>query len=344
MALYKQPGCAMWYLDVRDAGRRIRRSTGTADRKEAEAIEAAVKLSLRAQDGRATLRRMAEELYPETATSIPIARLWDYYEEAALATGYRCGETTTRKRRDATLRFGAWAKARRLRTTADVTERVAWAFLDASGGTAKTKRNVAGELSSLWRVLGSRGLVRDNPWKTVRPSPDSDSERHGRAFTEEEIEAIYKACDEVRHGEEWAGMVTVALYTGLRMVQGGVLVLTPRKTARHGIAVRIPIHPRVAAVFARHGDGLCFPGVMGAWKSSATRTRFRDILRRAGIAAKPGESLTFHCLRHTFATRLAEAGVPEDVRMQLGGWTQRDTARIYNHDETRARLAISALK
>ena len=72
--------------------------------------------------------------------------------------------------------------------------------------------------------------------------------------------------------------------------------------------------------------------------------RFADILRDAGIVANGGERISFHCLRHTFVTRLAEAGVAQDVRMRLAGRTEASTSDLYTHDDAAARTAIAALK
>lgn len=355
MALFKQPGCAVWYVDLRIFGRRIRRTTGTTDYKEAQAIEAALRVSARAQDGRRALARMAEDIFPERVQGVPLSRLEAYYDEAAKASGYTCGETTARMRRGALLRFSAWAKRAGVRTVAEVTAEVALGFLDALPGTTKTRRNVAGELSSAWRVLASRGMAEGNPWREVKPAPAPGECKHGRAFTPAEVKAILRACADAPNGDDWRDMVQVALHTGLRLtdvlrlddsmvdLETRELRLTPAKTRRHGIVVRIPLHPTVEAVFRRRdGRGLLFPQAATECKSHH-RQPFGELIARAGIVAKPGEKLTFHCLRHTFATRLAEAGVPEDVRMQLCGHTVASTARIYNHDTTQARRAVLAL-
>jgi len=56
------------------------------------------------------------------------------------------------------------------------------------------------------------------------------------------------------------------------------------------------------------------------------------ILERAKVK---GKGLTFHSYRHTFRTRLKEAGVPNEIAKELGGWTQDATLARYNHaDET----------
>ena len=41
----------------------------------------------------------------------------------------------------------------------------------------------------------------------------------------------------------------------------------------------------------------------------------------------------FHSWRHTFRTRLSEAGVSDDLAKRLGGWTDDATAARYDHAE-----------
>ena len=53
------------------------------------------------------------------------------------------------------------------------------------------------------------------------------------------------------------------------------------------------------------------------------------MLRAAGVSGHH----TFHSWRHTFRTRLSEAGVSDEIAMRLGGWTQRSTAARYDHAE-----------
>jgi len=50
---------------------------------------------------------------------------------------------------------------------------------------------------------------------------------------------------------------------------------------------------------------------------------------------------TFHSWRHTFRTRLAEAGVSDEIAKWLGGWTVDKTALRYDHDGRIAELAAA---
>lgn len=75
----------------------------------------------------------------------------------------------------------------------------------------------------------------------------------------------------------------------------------------------LPIHAKVyPRTHASNGPGL-----------------FSKIL----TAAKVGEGYTFHSWRHTFRTRLSEAGVSDDLAKRLGGWTEDATAARYDHAE-----------
>jgi integrase len=60
---------------------------------------------------------------------------------------------------------------------------------------------------------------------------------------------------------------------------------------------------------------------------------FRKACELAGIpyGQNTAGGLTFHDLRHTFATRLAERGVDESVRMALLGQSSLKMARRYSH-------------
>jgi integrase len=70
---------------------------------------------------------------------------------------------------------------------------------------------------------------------------------------------------------------------------------------------------------------------------------FRKIMQRAGIEqrvirerkADSGgrcvNALSFHSLRHTFNSILANSGVPEETRMALTGHTSRQMNQVYTH-------------
>src|SRR5439155_18996081 len=53
--------------------------------------------------------------------------------------------------------------------------------------------------------------------------------------------------------------------------------------------------------------------------------------RKADSGGRCVNALTFHSLRHTFNSILANAGIPEETRMALTGHTTREMNQVYTH-------------
>ena len=65
-----------------------------------------------------------------------------------------------------------------------------------------------------------------------------------------------------------------------------------------------------------------------AQKQEQKKYPYKKVLDAAGIT---DPSITFHSWRHTFRTRLAEAGVSDDLAKRLGGWTNDKIIERYDH-------------
>lgn len=71
---------------------------------------------------------------------------------------------------------------------------------------------------------------------------------------------------------------------------------------------------------------------------------WQNALLAAGIRDEDSPPIPLHCARHTTATLLLEAGVPEDVRMAIMGQSSVAAHRGYAHiDQSQARAALSNL-
>src|SRR4029077_10255714 len=69
-------------------------------------------------------------------------------------------------------------------------------------------------------------------------------------------------------------------------------------------------------------------------RSSATPAVDPGVAReRAGAAGRNVSRLSFHSLRHSFTSQLANAGVPPEVRQQLTGHSDLSSHRIYTYLE-----------
>ena len=68
------------------------------------------------------------------------------------------------------------------------------------------------------------------------------------------------------------------------------------------------------------------------------------IRERRGIAGRSVSALSFHSLRHSFNSALANAGVPQELRMKLTGHSSTDMNTVYSHHEfERIRAAVRTI-
>lgn len=361
MSIYRRG--EIWWMDVRMGGsrKRVRKSTGCRDETQARIIEQAAVAVNRGITTRARARAIVDAMTPDESLRLDEVAAW--YAMTAEAEHATPSRLEMQKRMSAVGKAVAWMKANTRASCADdVSDELAWqyaCFFEKSRQCAvKTRNAQVGMLHAVWETLIRHGKAASNPWKRARGARQVDQEAHGRAFSDDEVARILEASREV--GCEWEGVVTVALYTGLRKrdvetlrwedvdLAAGVIRKTPGKTARRGIRVAIPMHREVRRVIeaaSRVGE-FVFP-----WRAAHPNGQrpkpgdrfFAEVLAKAGIEAKDGERISFHCLRHTFVTRLAEAGVAQDVRMRLAGHTNAATSNAYTHDDASARAAIDAL-
>jgi integrase len=148
------------------------------------------------------------------------------------------------------------------------------------------------------------------------------------------------------------GMIIAALDTGMRRGEitnqlwehvdfsRKLLAVTKSKTPE-GDAREIPLTERLYALLseARQETGLIF-----TYKDQRVRIikrSWKSALRRAGV-----RHIRFHDLRHTFNTRLMEAGILQEVRMALMGHSSGQSVHaIYTHIELPVkRQAIAKLE
>ena len=229
---------------------------------------------------------------------------------------------------------------------------------EASGRTINME---AGELS---RAIGK-------PWSLLWPKVRKLEERKdvGKALSpEEETRLLTAITDQTspNRSQTLGTFVRVALLTGMRcgeilgLTWGQVdfarrIVTVGKAKSTAGTGRQIPMNSELFAVLSAHADwftdrfGKSEPGhylfpfgkptpsdptrpitdVTGAW----------DALReRAGVWCR------LHDLRHTAATKMAEAGVPESTMLALMGHMSRAMLERYSHIRMAAkREAVEAL-
>ena len=65
--------------------------------------------------------------------------------------------------------------------------------------------------------------------------------------------------------------------------------------------------------------------------------------RKSDSGGRSVNALTFHSLRHTFNSILANAGIPEETRMALTGHKTREQNQVYTHRQLQTYLDAVAM-
>lgn len=212
------------------------------------------------------------------------------------------------------------------------------------------------DLRALRRALQSAledGLARANVAASVRPLPQDDSTERA-PFTPAEVRAML---DHPKTSEEWQGAILIGAHTGLRLgdvvkltrdhVEDTRLIVRPNKTKRDRKTLSIPLSPPVLAWIGER-KGAFFPSLAGVKKGTLSTT-FTRIMRSAGVArdiVEAGDVVkrrSFHSLRHSFASWLAEQDVHADIRRKLTGHKSAGIHSRYTHVDGALDRAVEKL-
>lgn len=216
------------------------------------------------------------------------------------------------------------------------------------------------EVAEMARVIG-------RPWSQLWPKVRRMEENAdiGVALTPEEsgrLLAVLPACA----SPHLATLVPLLLLTGMRSDEaftmtwqqvdfGSGTVRVGRAKTRKGTGRIIPFAPDLRAILERHKhDWTLLLGTpepahyLFPWGSppsdpcrpvTTVKTSWAKLRRAAGVQCR------LHDLRHTFATQLAEAGVPESTMLALMGHMSRAMLERYSHIRMAAkREAISTVR
>jgi|SRR5436190_8391714 len=367
-----------WYAAFTDAlGRRLKRSTKTTDSELAKQIalewEAAGKAGRAGRLIESQCRKVIAVIY-EQATHKPLhfrtVRSWlnQWIEDKK---SEKVAPRTLLKYEQIAKEFLAHLGGRAdelLNQVADDDLKSFRNSLARAGHSASTVNQAIKVLRSPFLAAHKRGYIPADPCAGVGLVED-DHDVEKDVFTPEQI----GACIAEAQGD-WKGAILCGYYTGLRLkdvtelrwesIDPGLtkLELIPRKTRRKkkNRKVVLPIHPVFAAWLRKQTRGIgkaaVFPtlaGKAGSGKSGLSM-QFKRIMERAGIQGRilrerNGEgrsqsSLSFHSLRHSFNSALANADVAQEIRQKLTGHASAAMNEVYTHTELEPlRRAIAKL-
>ena len=323
--LHRRSDSRFWWVDVvLPNGRRLRQSTGTENRQEAEAL----------------LSRLKADSFREKELGVRPRRSW---KEAAVR--YLALKANLR----------SIADVRRIFVKLDpylgeldlhrITGDVIWKVIEAEGKKGNKPATVNRYLCVIRALLR---MARDE-WQWIDSFPKirllpGEVERD-RWLTREEAAKLLLYCP-----PHLAALVRFALATGCRASEIKGLewsrVDLARSTAwlnqtKNGTPRGVPLNADAVAVLeAAHGqhERFCFTyqGKPISWE--VTNTAWHTALRKAGI-----KDFRFHDLRHTWASWHRQAGTSCDELKDLGGWKSRVMVDRYAKYATE-HLAVAAAR
>jgi integrase len=344
--------------------RRIKRSTKTTDRKLAEKLaeewEELEKLAGKERLTEGRCREVISQMH-ERINGEPLhfrtAREWltEWVESKRNETEQRAFLKYQQIVNEFMAHIGA--KANRLLDVITSADLRSWRdALKRKGLAAPTVNHAIKILRMPFKAAHDAGYIKINPNRkeTVRSIKDDASDVEKDVFTSEQLAALIEATP----SEVWKGAILCGYYTGLRLrdiadlqwqavdLDRRTITVTTRKTRKK---VVMPIHPQFCAWLENQTRGIgkapVFPTLAGksgggksglsmAFKRIMERAKIRGrLLREANGAGRSQSSLSFHSLRHSFNSAMANAGVSSEVRQKLTGHASAQMNAQYTHHE-----------
>ena len=364
-SLTKDPRCSRYWIAcyTNREGRQVKRSTKTIDKRQA--LQIAVELERverQTRDSSVTttqLNKILSDVSEKvTGDSLKAPTVTEYLTDWLKGISVR-NSPKTLERYDITSRhflehLGPKAK---LPITAITPKHIEefMTFRLAAGMAPKTVIVDLKSLSTAFRRAEAFGIILKNPVAAVRPPKDQSSERD--VFTHDDVRMLLDASPSL----EWQTLILFGYFVGARLSdcvhmrweninpEKKVIIYEQKKT---GKKVIVPMHYHII----EHLNYLMEFGVDGfLCPTLANKTpggkhglseSFKRIVNRAGI--DPGiiqgkgirkfTKRTFHSLRHSFNSALANAGVTEEIRMKLTGHSSKAMNDRYTH------LSVGPLK
>lgn len=358
MTVYLPSGAKTWYYDYRYRGERFWGSTQQLTKTDAELVESQIKLRQRQQAG---------GIAPFDVDATPRFQQWanivlkyqrkfvtrpDLVKRAIETILEFCGEKPAKPKRRPKgtnahpvrppyhdLRLGHFIADPRW---IERFER----WTEARGVSGSTRNTYLSTMSTFYRIAREPqyrqiAQVPSNPFTEIRRS-----RRVGRvvALTVDQVKAwIAAAPPHVR-----VAMAIAALAPKLRLQTilelefrthlddqlQRITIYQHKTTARAGGAPQVtPIDPQLRQILEavrgqrRTGPVVTYRGESVRSIKKATKRAARD----AGLTWGVSGGVTFHTLRHSIATLLAELGMGERLRMELLGHKEIRTTQQYTH-------------
>jgi integrase len=370
----KRPRSPFWVCCYRDAnGRWLKKTSKQTDRNKAVKFCVRIQQAADAARAGALTESKAREILSEILEQTTGRAIQQWTVRQWLAHWLEIKEKVSSPKTMAKYRQVLRDFEKSLGSRADlaiehITSSDALAYRDAilKGGRGEATANqsmkvVSAAFNAAWRqdhIRKNPCLALDSLHKKARANATKRA-----TFSSSQLAKLVRAAK-----GDWKPAILFGYYTGARLsdvanirwqsidFDADTICFTPSKTGRE---ITLPLHPDLKKALKLQirgiGKAFLFPSLAGKGTGGAhgLSGRFSAIMERAGIKGKimrvvengrGVSSLSFHSLRHSFTSALANAGVAEEVRMKLTGHSTRDVHAGYSHHEMEIlRSAISTL-
>jgi integrase len=228
-----------------------------------------------------------------------------------------------------------------------------------AGKTARTANLSIKVVSAAFNAAVRQHMIESNPTTALESLPVKAEEKG--TFTPAQVSKLVRAAN-----GDWRAAILLGYCTGARLSdvanmrweaidwRNKVIRFTPSKTKK---TVVIPLHRDLERELLKNagiGRAPMFPSLAGKGTGGkhGLSGRFAAIMDKAGVEGRQTQasggrilsSLSFHSLRHSFNSAMANAGISQEVRQKLTGHTSAETNKLYTHHEiTTLRAAIAAI-
>ncbi|MHC1762677.1 MAG: tyrosine-type recombinase/integrase [Verrucomicrobiia bacterium] len=358
-SLWKHPNSKYWTACyTAHDGRQLKRSTKQTDRDKAMTV--ALELERAEEAARNGLlteaqcrKVLSDTLERVSGDTIRAEKIEDFFKEWIQSKQLSNAETTAERYKHTVDLFLEHLGERKSAPLGAVTPRHVQGFLEKRMKSGCAPKTVVVDIKTLRTAFNRarrRGLITNNPADAVDLPKVESSERD--TFTPAQVKALFDAAQ-----GDWRTVVLLGYYTGARLsdcanmrwdnvdLMEGTLKFTASK---YKIFVVVPLHPELEAQLRKIAStdkpvtALC-PSLEGKKPGGAhgLSEGFKRVMEAAGLDCRKGEGkgersfskLSFHSLRHSFNSALANAGVSQEVRMKLTGHKTVAINTKYTHHE-----------
>jgi len=368
-SLWKREKSPFWFCCFTSAdGQRLKKSTKQRDRKKAWevclAIERAEGYAKNGSLTEQTAKKIIGEIVERT-TGEPLHHYAasDWFTEWLAGKMQTKSAATAERYKQVTRDFLESLGKRAKLSLAHVTPKDIRAYRDAelaAGKSPKTANISVKIVSSVFNSALRQGYIASNPCTALERLPEKTAERS--TFTSKQVAKLVSMAE-----GDWKNLILAGYYTGARLsdlsnlrwnaidLNGRLITFTASKTKK---PVTIPLHTELERYLLKSpgvGKAFVFPSLAGKGTGGklGLSGQFAAIMARAAIEGKitrhtaqgrANNSLSFHSLRHSFNSVLANAGVSQEIRQKLTGHASAEMNARYTHHELEPlRAAIATL-